>query len=267
MAPSRILLTGAAGALGRDLRQRLAGRQTLLRVSDTLEMAPAGTGEEVVICDLADAAAVETLCQGMDAILHFGGQSIEAPWPRVLQSNITGLINLYEGARKAGVERVIFASSNHAIGFYPRSQRLDHTAPAKPDSRYGVSKAFGEDLAYYYAMKHGIRSLCLRIGSCLPKPVDARQLASWLSLDDFDRLVSVGLNADYVYEIAYGVSANTRSWWDNANVVRLGYAPQDNAEDYAAEIAHLTLDDPLAEDRQGGVFVPADFSGKLDWLP
>ena len=267
MAPTRILLTGAAGALGGELRRRRQGRQTLLRVSDALEMAQEGDGEEVLVCDLVDADAVEALCQDMDAILHFGGQSIEAPWPRILQSNIAGLINLYEGARKAGVERVVFASSNHAIGFYPRSQRLDHTSSARPDSRYGVSKAFGEDLAYYYAMKHGIRSLCLRIGSCLPKPVDARQLATWLSLDDFDRLTDVGLTADYVYEIAYGVSANTRSWWDNANIARLGYDPQDNAEDYADEIAHLTLDNPLAEDRQGGVFVPADFSGNLDWLP
>ena len=267
MALSRILLTGAAGNLGRALRQRRAGRQDLLRLSDAQEMEPAGKGEEVIVCDLADADGVAALCQGVEAVLHFGGQSGEAPWPRILQSNITGLVNLYEGARKAGVDRVIFASSNHAIGFYPRSERLDHSSPAKPDSRYGVSKAFGEDLAHYYAMKHGIRSLCLRIGSCFPKPVDARQLATWLSFDDLDRLVTVGLTADYVYEVAYGVSANTRSWWDNTNVMRLGYAPQDNAEDYAADLAHLTYEDPLAEARQGGQFVTADFSGKSDWLP
>lgn len=267
MAPSQILLTGAAGTLGGELRRRLSGRYTLLRLSDAQEMVPARPDEEVVVCDLADADAVEALCHGMDAILHFGGQSIEAPWPRIIQSNITGLINLYEGARKAGVERVVFASSNHAIGFYRRSQHLDHSAPAKPDSRYGVSKAFGEDLAYYYAMKHGIRSLCLRIGSCLPKPTEARHLATWLSLDDLERLITVGLTADYIYEIAYGVSANTRSWWGNANIARLGYSPQDNAEDYADEIAALTLDDPLAEGRQGGAFVPADFTGTPDWSP
>jgi uronate dehydrogenase len=266
MPTNRVLVTGAAGALGKELRRRLYGRYQLLRLSDANAMEAARNGEEVVLCDLADAAAVDKICEGIDAIVHLGGQSIEAPWARIIQSNLVGCINLYEGARKAKVDRVIFASSNHAIGFYHRRQRLDHNSAPKPDSRYGVSKAFGEDLARYYALKHGIRGLCLRIGSCYPKPINARFLSTWLSYDDFDRLIEVGLNADYVYEIAYGVSDNTRSWWDNSRIKALGYNPKDNAEAFAKEVGQIVSDNPIDEARQGGPFCSPDFSGKAEWL-
>ena len=266
MATKKILITGAAGALGRVLRQRLHGRYGLVRLSDASAMEPARKGEEVVQCDLTDADTVDQLCQGIDAIVHLGGQSIEAPWARIIQSNLIGCINLYEGARKASVDRVIFASSNHAIGFHKRNQRLDHATPAKPDSRYGVSKAFGEDLARYYASKHGVRGLCLRIGSCYPKPTNARFLSTWLSYDDFERLIEVGLHADYVYEIAYGVSDNTRSWWDNSRIRALGYAPKDNAEAYAKEVGKIVTDNALDEMHQGGPFCAPDFSGKAEWV-
>jgi uronate dehydrogenase len=266
MPSKRILITGAAGALGKELRRRLFGRYPLLRLSDVNAMEPARQGEEIVQCDLADAAAVDRVCEGIDAIVHLGGQSIEAPWERVIQSNLVGCVNLYEGARKARVDRVIFASSNHAIGFYHRRQRIDHTTPPKPDSRYGVSKAFGEDLSHYYALKHGIRGLCLRIGSCYPKPTNARFLSTWLSYDDFERLIEVGLHADYVYEIAYGVSDNTRAWWDNSRIKALGYRPQDNAEAFAKEVGHIVTDNAIDEAHQGGPFCSPDFSGRIEWL-
>src|SRR5437763_1429394 len=126
MAIQRLLLTGAAGNLGRVLRRRLRGRFALLRVSDIGEMAPAEAGEEVVRCDLSDPAATRHLCAGIDAILHFGAQSTEAPWPTILGANIAGSINLWEAARLTGVERILFASSNHVVGLYRRTERFDH---------------------------------------------------------------------------------------------------------------------------------------------
>jgi uronate dehydrogenase len=266
MSSSRILITGAAGALGRALRERFQGRYLLLRLTDRAEMAAAGAGEEVVRCDLTDAPAIAAACRGMKAIVHLGGQSVEGSWEQVASANLIGLINLYEGARLAGVDRVLFASSNHAIGFYPRTQRIDHTASPRPDSRYGLSKAFGEDMALYYCLKHGIRGFCMRIGSCFPKPVNARMLSTWQSYDDFARLVAVGLEADYRYEIVYGVSRNTRSWWDNSNAYRLGYDPKDSAEAYAKEVEHITLGHPLDEALHGGQYVSPDFSGKPEWV-
>jgi uronate dehydrogenase len=266
MVYPRVLVTGAAGQIGRVLRDALAGQCQLLRLSDVAPLGSAGPGEEVVTCDLADAKAVHALCEGIDAIVHLGGVAIEAEWPALLQTNIGGVINLYEGARRAGVDRVIFASSNHVIGMHSNDTRLTSESLARPDSRYGLTKAFGEDIGALYAYKHGIRSLCLRIGSFLPKPQNRRSLSTWLSHGDFLRLVHVGLTADYAFEIVYGVSNNTRSWWDNSNARRLGYDPQDNAEDYAAEVENIQLDGDLAREFQGGSFVQAEFSGRKEWL-
>jgi uronate dehydrogenase len=264
VAVRRLLITGAAGDLGRVLRHRLAGAFPTLRLSDVAEMAPAAAGEEVVRCDLGDAWATAALCRDIDAIVHLGGRSTEAPWPEILHANITGAVNLWEAARLAGVRRIVFASSNHVVGLYGRGERLDHRVQPRPDSRYGLSKAFGEDLAALYALKHGVRALCIRIGTCVAKPTTARMLSTWLSHDDFERLIRVGLTADYRYEIVYGISRNRRAWWDNSNAYRLGYEPQDDAEVHAAELAGKTSDDPLAERFQGGAFVPPDFSDDPD---
>lgn len=267
MPYQRVLLTGAAGNLGRELRTRLAGRFPMLRLSDLAEMAPAGPGEEVVRCDLADAGAVAELCRDVDAILHFGGQATEAGWDKVLAANIAGAINLWEGARLAGVRRIVFASSNHAIGMHRRSTTIDHRAMAAPDGRYGLSKAFGEDLAALYAYKHGISALCIRIGSSFAEPADARQLSTWMSFADLGRMVEVGLTADYTYEIVYGVSDNSRSWWDNSNAERLGYRPADSADRFIETHIGKTTDDPIAELTQGGTFSSSEFTGDPDALP
>jgi uronate dehydrogenase len=267
MTVSKLLVTGAAGALGHQVRTRLAGRFDLMRLTDIVEMAPAGPNEETIVADLVDAAAVAETCIGIDAIVHMGGQSVEGSWEQVISANLIGLINLYEGARLAGVERVIFASSNHAIGFHRRSERIDHDAPARPDTRYGLSKAFGEDLACLYAYKYGIKSLSLRIGSCFPKPVNARMLSTWLSYADLVRLIEAGLTADYLNEIVYGVSRNTRSWWDNSNAYRLGYDPRDNAEDYAGGVGHIITDDPIEEAFQGGGYASPEFVGDPGRIP
>ena len=162
------------------------------------------------------------------------------------------------------MKRVIFASSNHAIGMYPRTQRLDTDAPPRPDTLYGLSKAFGEQLARYYFDKHGIEAVCLRIGSCFPEPRDERMLATWMSYADLARLCRRCLEAPVVdCTVVYGVSANARLWWDNSKVDFLGYRPEDSAEFYAEKVraggGRFTPPDPAAL-FHGGHFVPIGYT-------
>jgi uronate dehydrogenase len=261
MTLHRLLLTGAAGGLGKVLRTGLVGTADIIRLSSRSDLGELAPHEEHVRADLADAAAVDRMLEGVDAVVHMGGQATEAAWDVVLASNIVGMINLYEAARKAGTRRVIFASSNHVIGMYPRDRRLDHATPPRPDSRYGLSKAFGEDLACLYAYKHGISSLCIRIGSSFPEPKNRRMLSTWQSYDDLIRQIRSGLEADYLFEIVYGVSANTRGWWDNANAERLGYRPQDDSERFAAKVEEIGDGDPVSDALQGGAFAGREYVG------
>jgi uronate dehydrogenase len=263
MTLNRVLLTGAAGGLGKMLRGRLVGIAPIIRVSSRSSMGEAAAHEEIVYCDLADAAGVDKLLEGVDAVVHMGGQSTEADWETILSSNFIGMINLYEAARKAGTQRIIFASSNHAIGMHPRTERLDHNSLARPDSRYGLSKAFGEDLGALYAYKYGISSLCIRIGSSFPEPKNRRMLSTWMSYDDMVQMIEVGLTADYLYEIVYGVSDNTRNWWDNGNALRLGFKPKDDAESFAPAVGDIGEADPVAEALQGGGFAGREYVGDL----
>ncbi|TCR64630.1 NAD(P)-dependent oxidoreductase [Bosea sp. BK604] len=233
-----ILLTGAAGALGRRLRPALRQGFAQLRLSDIAPVEEAEENEEIVPCDLRDAEAVERLVSGMDAIVHFGGSLSRNDWGSVMEVNIAGTYNLYEAARRQGVLRVVYASSNHVIGMYPRSEQIDLDAPLRPDSLYGVSKCFGESLSRYYWDKYGIESACLRIGSALARPNDERSLATWLSYDDLDQLVLRCLTTPHLgWTALYGVSDNDRSWWDNGKAGYVGFRPHDNAEDFAAEVA------------------------------
>ncbi|MDE0941958.1 MAG: NAD(P)-dependent oxidoreductase [Alphaproteobacteria bacterium] len=266
MTINRLLITGAGGVLGKVARAHYQGKYPHLRLSDRVGMDPAGSGEEIVQCDLVERERVEQMLEGVDAVIHFGGQPVEADWDTVINSNLIGAINLFEGARKGGAERIIFASSNHAIGMHARANTIDDHCEPRPDTRYGLSKAFGEDLGRLYAYKFGIRSMNIRIGSCFPKPFDARSLASWLSFRDLCQLLDIGLNAEYQHEIIYGVSDNPTSWWDNSNAARLGYKPQDGSEDYRAEVEHLTFDDPVGEALQGGMFSAEEFYGDLTTL-
>src|SRR5881392_2182233 len=234
----RVLITGAAGGIGRSLRETLRGVYPVLRLSDRVGLAPARDGEEVMErLDIADMAAVEKMVAGCDGIVHLGGVSGENTWDNILHGNIIGLYNVFEAARRAGVQRIVMATSNHAVGFYPRAQIIDHRVVPRPDSRYGVSKAFSEALASLYADKHGIGFLCTRIGNFGTKPIDSRRLSIWISPRDYTQLVRIGLeHSEIHFEIVYGVSGNKRSWYDNSNAHRLGYRPQDDYEPYAAEI-------------------------------
>lgn len=255
---NRLLLTGAAGALGRVLRASLKPLATTLRVSDIAAMDPAAPGEEVVRCDLADAAGVDALLDGVDAVVHMGGISVEGPWEPILAANIIGLHNLYEAARRHGAKRVIFASSNHAIGFNPRTRRIDANDPVRPDGNYGVSKAFGEALSRFYWDRYGIETVCLRIGSSFPEPKDRRMLITWLSYDDMAELVRCALTAPKVeHTIVFGASNNRDSWWDNRHAAHLGWQPKSSSEPFRARMEALPPVDPddPAERFQGGGYV------------
>src|SRR5690348_4758138 len=264
---NRVLITGAGGGIGRSLRETLRGVYPVLRLSDRTALAPARDREEVMDrLDIADMAAVERLVAGCDGIIHLGGVSGENSWENILHGNIIGLYNVFEAARRAGVRRIVMATSNHAVGFYPRAQKIDHLVVPRPDSRYGVSKAFSEALASLYADKHGIGFLCTRIGNFGEKPIDSRRLAIWISPHDYTQLVRIGLeHPDIRFEIVYGVSNNWRSWYDNSNAIRLGYRPQDDSEPYAEAVLAAGAGqptDPIADHYQGGTFCAAEYTAK-----
>ncbi|WP_099865835.1 NAD-dependent epimerase/dehydratase family protein [Pararhizobium haloflavum] len=234
----RLLITGAGGNLGRMARSRLTHLAETIRLSDVAEMAPQTSGEEVVPCDLADFAAVKDLVDGCDGIVHFGGMSVENTFDVILDANIRGLYNVYEAARQTGCRRIVFASSNHAIGFHERETRLDADSVLRPDSLYGVSKCFGEAVARLYYDKFGIETAIVRIGSCFDEPKDRRMLATWLSADDFVSLIERVFAAPRLgCPIIYGASDNDESWWDNSKVAYLGWRPKDNAEKFRAKFA------------------------------
>ena len=257
-----ILITGAAGDVGSHLRRELAGKYNLL-LSDIKPIKALALGEKSARGDIAKMSDMLRITKGVDAIVHLGGFSVEGPWEMILRANIIGCYNLFEAARRNGVKRVLFASSNHATGFYKRDEKIDHRVYPKPDSRYGVSKAFGEQIGSLYADKYGMEVFCMRIGNVTVAPPDKRRLSNWISPRDFARLVSVGIdNTNINFEIVYGVSGNKRSWYDNSNAHRLGYQPQDDAERYAEEVlAKEKPGDPRAEMYQGGNFVFAEIGG------
>ena len=228
----RLLLTGAAGGLGKVLRESLKPSAAVLRLSDIAGMAPAaGAHEEVAPCDLADKAAVDALVRGCDAIAHFGGVSVERPFEEVLEANIKGTFNLYEAARRHGVKRVVFASSNHVIGFYRQDEPLDAHVARRPDGYYGLSKSFGEDLAQFYFDRWGIETVSIRIGSSFPEPLNRRMMSTWLSYRDLTTLIEKSLfTPDVKHTVVYGMSANRDLWWDNGAAAHLGFVPQDGSE-------------------------------------
>ncbi len=257
-----ILLTGAAGEVARCLRRELAARYRF-RLSDVRPPDAVAANETFVCADLSRLEEVLPLMDGVDAVIHLGGLAVEGPWAVILQANIIGCYNVFEAARLKGVQRILFATSNHAVGFYRRDQKIDHTAIPRPDSRYGASKAFGEALGSLYADKYGLEVYSMRIGNVAERPADKRRLSIWLSPRDLAQLVAVGIeNQQVKNEIVYGMSDNARAWWDNSNAHRLGYRPQDRSEDYAALIlAKHQDDDPRIETYQGGTFVLAEIGG------
>jgi uronate dehydrogenase len=259
----KILITGAAGDVGTHLRRELAGRY-VLRLSDIRPVKGLGAGEEFIRGDCASLPDMLRVTKGVAAIVHLGGFSVESSWEVILRANIIGTYNLFEAARRNGVRRVVFATSNHAVGFYRRDEIIDHRVTPKPDSRYGVSKAFGEALGSLYADKYGMEVVCMRIGNVNPRPMDKRRLSIWLSPRDLAQLVSIAIERPGIrFEIVYGVSGNKRSWYDNANAAHLGYRAQDDSEPWAEEALKNEKPgaDPRTEMFQGGTFVLAEDGG------
>lgn len=261
-----VLLTGAAGGVARFLRTELAGHYDL-RLSDRVILEDLGDNESFVAADLADMEAVRRAVEGVDAIIHLGAFSVEGSWETILHANIEGTYNIYEAARHAGVRRIVFASSNHAVGFYERSKTIDHSVYPRPDSRYGLSKVFGEALASLYADKYGVTSLCIRIGNVDEKPCDVRLLSIWISPRDLAQVVSIGIEHPEIrFEIVYGMSDNACTWWDNTNARRLGYRPADRGEEHAAEVLasfSAQTGDAVADRHQGGRFCSTESGGDL----
>ena len=251
-----VLITGAAGLIGTGLREQFAGRYKL-RLTDVRTPPALAEDEEFVEVDLRDPGAVQGVVEGVDAVVHLGGIASEDAWEAVRDVNIDGTYNVFESARRSGVRRVVYASSVHAVGFYPRNRTIDADVTVMPDSRYGVSKAFGEALGALYANKYGLEVMAVRIGNAYPEPIDERRLSIWTSHRDLAQLIGIGLDhPGLCFEIVYGVSGNTRTWWDNSGAERLGYRPEDNAEKWAESVMATAPEDPDAPGAgvQGGAF-------------
>ena len=259
----KIALSGAGGQLGSVVRTALIARGIPLRsAGGTKPLAALVEGEDVMHGDLRDPAVVDRLLDGVDVLIHFAGTSVERPLPEIIDNNLRALVEVYEGARRQGVRRVVFASSNHAIGMYPVTEHLELDCALRPDGFYGLSKVWGEALARMYWDKHGIESICVRIGSCLERPTEPRHLSTWFGHRDLMHFLDRCIEAEGVgFMTVWGVSANTRSWWDNSGAERLGYEPTQNAEEYAAQVlAGPNPLDALGQRYQGGSFVGLDYS-------
>ncbi|MGX1307566.1 uronate dehydrogenase [Amorphus suaedae] len=255
----KLLLTGAAGGLGTRLRPLLPDLARSVVLSDVTAISDLADHETFRACDLGDAAAVEGLFDGVDGVIHLGGISVERPWELILSANVAGCYNVFEAARHSGQPRIIFASSNHVVGFYRRDERLDNLALPKPDTLYGVSKAFGESLASFYFDKFGQECLAVRIGSCVDKPQNPRMLATWLAVEDFFDLVQRAFAAPRLgYTIVYGASANDESWWDNTRAGFLGWTPKHTSATWRAEVVATAAPEAPTDAAviyQGGAFV------------
>ena len=258
----RILITGAAGEIGTVLRAGLAGRYALLRLADMLPCKNVGTGEEDIVTDVTDLEAAVAVTKSIDCVVHLAGVPREGPWDQILPNNIAGTYNVFEAARRNDVKRIVFASSNHVIGFHRVGKAVDEHDLLRPDSRYGVSKVFGEAVGRLYADKHGLSVACLRIGSFRTRPRNARELRTWISHRDTVQLVRRCIEAPtFHFIVIYGVSANTRNEWHDKTAQLIGYRPEDNAEAFAAELEGKTYPAGPASDYHGGELCAQEFSG------
>lgn len=254
----RILITGAAGRLGSELRKGLAPLAKTIRLAGRTPFEDLAANEEEAVFDLTDMEATMVATKGCDAIVHYGGAPLESPWQTILDSNIRGSYHIYEGARKHGAKRVIYASSVHAIGYHKIEDHIKVDAPVRPDSLYGVSKNFVESLSRLYWDKFGIESACLRIFSSFPEPVDRRMLWSYLSFDDCVRLTAAALTAPRIgHTLTFGLSDNKVKVVDNSGANHLGYIALDSSEPWRETVEATTdIPDPNAPSVQhlGGWF-------------
>jgi uronate dehydrogenase len=264
--PARpVLLTGASGRLGRVLASELSARGWTLRLTDIAPFPgplPAGTSFERA--DLNEGVTLLRLAEGCGAILHFSGIPSNQPFEVVLGPNLRGLFHVYEAARRERA-RVVFASSNHAVGFHERPQdaetRLDAGCAFRPDSFYGLSKAYGELMGRLYWDKHGVENVNLRIGSCFPEPVNRRMLSTWLSYADLASLCERCVLAERTgHAVIWAASDNPDTFWGADHCERIAWAPRDSAEPFRDAVGGKTSGDPVVERYQGGDYTAAGYS-------
>lgn len=264
----KVVLTGAAGELGSSLRAPLAGLCDALLSTD-LRDAPGDLlpNESWRTADLAELAEAEPLMAGADVIVHFAAIPDERPFEELLRPNFLAAYAVWEAAHRQGVRRVVYASSVHAVGLWETTAGIDADAPHRPDTFYGLSKCFAEDLGRMYWEKRGIEAACLRIFSATEEPQNVRALGTWLSRRDLAQLVTRAVTAPVVgFTVAFGLSGNARAPVSNARALHLGYRPEDDAEAYAAALlARSPRPDPQdpALARLGGPFasIPLGESG------
>ena len=259
----KVALSGASGRIGQMLRPRLLAKGVDLRSAggrQALELL--NPAEDVCHGDLQDPAVVDRLLTGVDVLIHMAGTSTERPLPEIIDNNLVALHAVYEGARRHGVKRVVFASSNHAIGMHDVGDKLDLHSEFRPDGFYGLSKMWGEGMGQLYWSKHGIETISVRIGSALERPTEARHLSTWLGWDDLVQFCLCCIEAPKVgYIMAWGVSNNTRSYWTPTGCPEIGYQPTQNAEDYAEEIlSRPKAMDPVGLRFQGGGMASDDYT-------
>lgn len=237
----KLVLTGAAGALGSKLRAPLAAMCDQLVSNDLVDgLDDLAANETYVQADVSDLAAMEALTKDADMIVHFGAIADEAPWDDILKSNIIGAYNIWEAAYRNGVRRVVYASSVHAVGMHLKTDTIGLDAPHRPDTYYGLAKCFAEDLASLYWDKRGIEAVCMRIFSAAP-PTNARAIGTWLSTNDLIQMVEKSITSPVVgLTTVYGISNNDRAVVDNSKAGHLGFHPKDNAEDFAADVFAAT---------------------------
>ncbi len=256
-----VLLTGASGMLGRQIAAGLGALGWPLVLTDIAPFPDAlPPGARFTQADLEDGPAILRLAEGCGTILHFGGVSVERPFETIIGPNLRGVYHVFEAARRERA-RVCFASSNHAIGFHERTERLDEGCDLRPDGYYGLSKAYAELMGRLYWDKHGVESVHVRIGSSLPEPVNARMLSTYLSFADLVALMrAVVLAPRTGCRVVWGASANSRSFWGEDARDVVGWTPRDSADGWAAQLAGVVSQDAVEERYQGGAFTRMDYT-------
>ena len=258
----KIVLTGAGGRLGSYLRDPISKLcKNLVSTDIKKNIGPLYENEKFIQADLSNFDEINPIIENASMVCHFGAIVDELPFDKLLGPNYVGSYNIWESSRRHKVKRVIYSSSMHAVGMYPKTMTLKTDTPHRPDSFYGLAKCFTEDLAKMYFEKNKIEAVCLRIASCAPVN-NARSLSSWLSYNDLIKLVIKSIDTPYTgYTVIYGISNNDRKNVDNSNASHIGYIPEDNAEIFAEEILQKDLTEELNDKGNqchGGAFVSTE---------
>jgi uronate dehydrogenase len=261
----KILLTGATGLVGTDLRPYLSETYDEILLTSRSPVADLRSNERHEAGDIADSGFVASLVEQVDGIIHLAGAvGPDYTFEEVMGPNVVGTYNVLNSARNLGVRQIIYASSHHAVGFLPRGAVIDSRTQPRADSFYGVSKAFGEVLASYFSDKFALNIMAVRIGYVGEQAVDERRMHTWCSPRDLAQLIHLGLsNTKLGYRLVYGVSDNPGGFFDNSEAENLGYRPRDNSLNFLADpkLRDAEPDPNSAEDRfVGGYFASRGMS-------